>query len=60
VFVEKLEKKEDLGNIAGWERKREGRQIFKCLKAFVKPYGSRRNIHLPGEIVAPRRLESLR
>jgi hypothetical protein len=25
VFVEELEKKEDLGNIARWERKREGK-----------------------------------
>jgi hypothetical protein len=29
VFVEELEREEVLGNIARWERKREGRQIFK-------------------------------
>jgi hypothetical protein len=32
MFVEELEKKEDLGKIWGWGRRGEGRQIFGIFK----------------------------
>jgi hypothetical protein len=59
VFVEELEKKEGLGNLARWERKREGRQIFKS-SSVSETQWKQKEYHLPGEIVAPKRLESLR
>jgi hypothetical protein len=50
-------KEEGFGD--GGEIKKEDRYL-NFLKAFLKLNGSRRKVHLPGEIVAPTRLESLR